>query len=78
MNLMFRKNFQDQKCGGVVGGKGGGVKATQRPPRRSREHGYTAMDEYHYRTHIFFSPHSRNCTSPEYEGLKNLVCWLMF
>lgn len=71
MNLMFRKNFQEQKTGG---GGGGGGKAGKgpagRPPRRSREHGYTAMDDYHYRTHIFFSPHARaNCASPDYEGL---------
>ncbi|XP_074033267.1 uncharacterized protein isoform X3 [Leptinotarsa decemlineata] len=56
MNLMFRKNFRDQKSGTLVGK---GVKTSvgrHTSKRTSREQGYTAMEEHHYRTHLFFSP----------------------
>ncbi|GLV31862.1 uncharacterized protein CBL_07622 [Carabus blaptoides fortunei] len=54
---MFRKGFREQKC--TTTKSSGGVKsaAGRHPKRTNRDHGYTAMDEYHYRTHIFFSPH---------------------
>lgn len=72
---MFRKNFQEGQKGGSGGGGGGrGGKGADRPARRGRNHGFTAMDEYHYRTHIFFSPHAagRNAGG-DYEGLHNLI-----
>lgn len=64
MNLMFRKGFREQKCNGPKPG-GGGVKSGggKHSKSRSREHGYTSMDDYHYRTHLFFSPHNRSSYS---------------
>nr|CAH7760030.1 unnamed protein product [Callosobruchus chinensis] len=58
MNLMFRKNFREGK-GGIVTGKGGkGASAGRHTSKRCQREtgGYTAMDEHHYRTHLFFSP----------------------
>ncbi|XP_018565505.1 uncharacterized protein LOC108906670 isoform X1 [Anoplophora glabripennis] len=63
MNLMFRKNFRDQKSG-VVAGKGSKSSIGRHTSKRcTREQGYTAMEEHHYRTHLFFSPH-RTSYSP--------------
>lgn len=55
MNLMFRKNFREQKSGGITtkGKTSGGRHANK---RTSREQGYTPMEEHHYRTHLFFNP----------------------
>ncbi|ERL92212.1 hypothetical protein D910_09532 [Dendroctonus ponderosae] len=56
MNLMFRKNFREQKSGPITGK---GVKASSgrhTNKRCTRDQGYTPMEEHHYRTHLFFSP----------------------
>ncbi|KAK4883462.1 hypothetical protein RN001_006781 [Aquatica leii] len=61
MNLMFRKNFREQKCGG--GGKGSLNKPTlnrHANKRLNREQGYTPIEEQYYRTHLFFSPRTRS------------------
>ncbi|CAH1173814.1 unnamed protein product [Phaedon cochleariae] len=69
MNLMFRKNFREQKSGCLVG------KGTKSPvgrhtsKRTSREAGYTAMEEHHYRTHLFFSPPRCSFSPDEEDGL---------
>lgn len=56
MNLMFRKNFRDQKSSAGVG-RGGKCSASRHASKRSsREQGYTPIEEHHYRTHLFFSP----------------------
>jgi hypothetical protein len=55
MNLMFRKNFREQKCG--VASKTAKACANRHASKRSsREQGYTPIEEHHYRTHLFFSP----------------------
>jgi len=59
MNILFRKHFHgetERSYGKVSGkaGKGGHGK-------RSRESGYTVMEEHHYRTHIFLSPTGGGC-----------------
>lgn len=56
MNLMFRKNFREQKSGGGVGKPGKSTASRHASKRSSREQGYTAIEEHHYRTHLFFSP----------------------
>lgn len=56
MNLMFRKNFRDQKSSGGVGKPGKSTASRHASKRSSREQGYTAIEEHHYRTHLFFSP----------------------
>ncbi|XP_045482749.1 uncharacterized protein LOC123686564 isoform X1 [Harmonia axyridis] len=57
MNLMFRKNFREQKSGGITSKVGKtGVGRHTSSKRASREQGYSPMDEHHYRTHLFFSP----------------------
>lgn len=56
MNLMFRKNFKEQKCG-TGKSLGGKSSASRHASKRSnREQGYTPIEEHHYRTHLFFSP----------------------
>ncbi|XP_056632622.1 uncharacterized protein LOC130898837 isoform X1 [Diorhabda carinulata] len=55
MNLMFRKTFGEQKAG-VAAIKGNKISVCRHTSKRSREQGYTAMEEHHYRTHLFFSP----------------------
>lgn len=56
MNLMFRKNFREQKSGAIVG-KGAKTSVGRHTSKRcSREQGYTAIEEHHYRTHLFFNP----------------------
>lgn len=65
MNLMFRKNFREQK-GGVTSKiiKASANRHTSK--RVNREQGYTPMEEHHYRTHLFFSPpRSSNYTPPD-------------
>ncbi|PSN53341.1 hypothetical protein C0J52_04087 [Blattella germanica] len=54
MNILFRKHFhgEPERSYGKVGGKGGKSSLG----KRSRESGYTVMEEHHYRTHIFLSP----------------------
>ncbi|KFB50284.1 hypothetical protein ZHAS_00018364 [Anopheles sinensis] len=43
--------------GGRAGGGGAKSKMTGRHQRKTRDsYGGTGSDEYHYRTHIFFSP----------------------
>lgn len=68
MNLMFRKNFREQKVSGITG-KGpkstGGRHASK---RSSREQGYTPIEEHHYRTHLFFSPPRCSYTQEEADG----------
>ncbi|XP_058837957.1 uncharacterized protein LOC131693822 isoform X1 [Topomyia yanbarensis] len=55
MNLMFRKNIREG--GGRSGGGGAKSKMTGRHQRKAREsYGGAGADEYHFRTHIFFSP----------------------
>ncbi|XP_038108067.1 uncharacterized protein LOC6042946 isoform X1 [Culex quinquefasciatus] len=55
MNLMFRKNMREG--GGRSGGGGSKSKMSSRHQRKAREsYGGPGGDEYHYRTHIFFSP----------------------
>ncbi|XP_055528569.1 uncharacterized protein LOC129720818 isoform X1 [Wyeomyia smithii] len=55
MNLMFRKNIREG--GGRSGGGGAKSKISGRHQRKAREsYGGAGADEYHYRTHIFFSP----------------------
>ncbi|KYB29378.1 hypothetical protein TcasGA2_TC001252 [Tribolium castaneum] len=55
MNLMFRKNFREQKSG--VASKTSKACANRHASKRaSREQGYTPMEEHHYRTHLFFNP----------------------
>lgn len=59
MNILFRKHFhgESERSYGKVGGKvGKGVHG-----KRSRESGYTVMEEHHYRTHIFLSPTGGGC-----------------
>lgn len=59
MNILFRKHFhgEPERSYGKVGGKvGKGVHG-----KRSRESGYTVMEEHHYRTHIFLSPTGGGC-----------------
>ncbi|KAL1381356.1 hypothetical protein pipiens_013529, partial [Culex pipiens pipiens] len=55
MNLMFRKNMREG--GGRSGGGGSKSKMSSRHQRKAREsYGGPGGDEYHFRTHIFFSP----------------------
>lgn len=56
MNLMFKKNFSEQKAsrGKVTSSKG--VTNRNVGKRSTREQGYTPIEEHHYRTHLFFSP----------------------
>nr|XP_029720873.1 uncharacterized protein LOC115262617 isoform X1 [Aedes albopictus] len=55
MNLMFRKNIREG--GGRSGGGGSKSKMSNRHQRKAREsYGGAGADEYHFRTHIFFSP----------------------
>ncbi|KAJ3665436.1 hypothetical protein Zmor_000932 [Zophobas morio] len=55
MNLMFRKNFREQKSG--LSTKAAKACASRHTSKRSsREGGYTPIEEHHYRTHLFFSP----------------------
>ncbi|XP_021707095.1 uncharacterized protein LOC5578048 isoform X1 [Aedes aegypti] len=55
MNLMFRKNIREG--GGRSGGGGSKSKISNRHQRKAREsYGGAGADEYHFRTHIFFSP----------------------
>lgn len=59
MNILFRKHFhgEPERNYGKVGGKvGKGLHG-----KRSRESGYTVMEEHHYRTHIFLSPTGGGC-----------------
>ncbi|XP_066150779.1 uncharacterized protein [Euwallacea fornicatus] len=56
MNLMFRKNFRDQKSGPITGKGVKGTVGRHASKRCTREQGYTPMEEHHYRTHLFFSP----------------------
>ncbi|KAJ9582499.1 hypothetical protein L9F63_003192, partial [Diploptera punctata] len=58
MNILFRKHFHGESDRGGYGKVGGskGVKG-----KRSRESGYTVMEEHHYRTHIFLSPVGGGC-----------------
>lgn len=61
MNLMFRKNFREQKS--VGGGKGTLNKSSANRhinKRINREQGYTPIEEQYYRTHLFFSPRTRS------------------
>lgn len=57
MNLMFRKNFREggaSKSGGTGGLK---TKTSNRyqTAKRSRDMGISNPDDYHFRTHIFFT-----------------------
>lgn len=68
MNLMFRKNFREQKSSS---GKSGGSKvgaSRNANKRSSRETGYGPIEEHHYRTHLFFNPPSRGTFCPGDEG----------
>lgn len=63
MNILFRKHFhgEPERNYGKVGGKvGKGLHG-----KRSRESGYTVMEEHHYRTHIFLSPTGGGCFESE-------------
>lgn len=61
MNILFRKNFHAEGGGckeryGKVGGRHRGNKGHSHG-KRSRECGYSVMEEHHaLRTHIFLSP----------------------
>lgn len=59
MNILLRKHFhgEPERSYGRVGGKVG--KAGH--GKRSRESGYTVMEDHHYRTHIFLSPTGGGC-----------------
>ena len=61
MNILFRKHFhgESERGYGKVGGGGKGGKGVH--GKRSRESGYTVMEEHHYRTHIFLSPVGGGC-----------------
>jgi hypothetical protein len=75
MNLMFRKNFREQKCG--VASKTAKACANRHASKRSsREQGYTPIEEHHYRTHLFFSPPrcSYAQAAEEIDGM--LICLL--
>lgn len=54
MNLMFRKNFSEGNKGG---NKSTGLKTKNKgyQAKRSRDMGMSNPDDYHFRTHIFFS-----------------------
>lgn len=56
MNLMFRKNFREQKSGPMVGKGVKGTVGRHTTKRSTREQGYTPIEEHHYRTHLFFTP----------------------
>ncbi|XP_076251049.1 uncharacterized protein LOC143190558 isoform X2 [Rhynchophorus ferrugineus] len=56
MNLMFRKNFREQKSGTISGKGPKGSVGRHASKRCTREQGYTPIEEHHYRTHLFFSP----------------------
>lgn len=56
MNLMFRKNFREQKSGPITGKGAKSTVGRHASKRCTREQGYTPMEEHHYRTHLFFSP----------------------
>jgi hypothetical protein len=63
MNILFRKQFhgEPERNYAKVGGKvGKGLHG-----KRSRESGYTVMEEHHYRTHIFLSPTGGGCFDSE-------------
>lgn len=77
MNLMFRKNFREQKSGGGKSGLGKGGAGRHSNKKSSREPGYTPIEEHHYRTHLFFSP--PRCTyGTEDEGITSLKNILSF
>ncbi|KAL3279773.1 hypothetical protein HHI36_017281 [Cryptolaemus montrouzieri] len=65
MNLMFRKNFREQKSGGISSKVGKASVGRHTSKRASREQGYSPIDEHHYRTHLFFSPPRVNYTVDE-------------
>ncbi|XP_018326095.1 uncharacterized protein LOC108737635 isoform X2 [Agrilus planipennis] len=55
MNLMFRKNFRDQKASG---GKTGIMKTSSNrhaSKRSNRDQGYTPIEDQYFRTHLFFN-----------------------
>ncbi|XP_017778450.1 PREDICTED: uncharacterized protein LOC108564038 [Nicrophorus vespilloides] len=68
MNLMFKKNFAEQKTarGKAIGSKGSSGRHTAK--RSSREQGYTPIEEHHYRTHLFFSPPRCSYSTENVEG----------
>lgn len=60
MNLMFRKNFREQKTTTTKSGIGKSGIGRHTNKRLNRDTGYTAIEEQHYRTHIFFCPKARS------------------
>lgn len=77
MNLMFRKNFREQKSGATVGK---GVKSSvgrHTSKRCNRDIGYTAIEEHHYRTHLFFNPPRVSGTQEDDDGNATLTSILI-
>lgn len=68
MNLMFRKNFREQKCGSGKSSGGKSSASRHASKRSNREQGYTPIEEHHYRTHLFFSPPRCSYGADEDEG----------
>jgi hypothetical protein len=63
MNILFRKQFRaepERNYAKVSGKVGKGFHG-----KRSRESGYTVMEEHHYRTHLFLSPTGSGCFDSE-------------
>lgn len=73
MNLMFRKNFREQKSGGISSKVGKANVGRHTSKRASREQGYSPMDEHHYRTHLFFSPPRQSYAAEEEDGEKKIL-----
>lgn len=73
MNLMFRKNFTEQKCGAAIGKPVKASGSRHASKRSSREQGYTPIDEHHYRTHLFFSPQRSGYRMEDCDG--NVASW---
>lgn len=55
MNLMFRKNFHEGGGGGTKSSASGLKTKKGYQAKRSRDMGMSNVDDYHFRTHIFFS-----------------------
>lgn len=75
MNLMFRKNFQENKSNSFGKGNrkaGPRANANKRTGARDSSYAYQGMDEQNHqlRTHIFFAPtRSSYSFTSDYEGL---------
>lgn len=82
MNLMFRKNFREQKSGGGKSGLNKSGANRHASKRLNREQGYSPIEEQYYRTHLFFSPRlgsTKSCYNlNEMEGKSNDVCVIKF